>query len=260
MRSGSGFAPLVLVFLLAGLPFATAEGQQTSTFSGTLVRRDSTPVHSARVQLSRVERAVLTDGNGRFTFAELLPGRYQVSIAVIGIPPVSMEIVLAPGESYHTRIVLSDEPQRLGDIIVSEPERPTATERRLEGFERRRRRGLGVFLTAEDLARRNPRVLSDALVNINGTRLMERGSGKVVISSRGLVPQQVQGGKVAAPCILRLVLDGQTLPAGTSVDEVQPEEVAGIEIYPGSASLPVELAHFQEDSWCGAVVIWTKGG
>lgn len=260
MRAGSGFAPPVLAFLLAGLPFATAEGQQTSSFSGTIVRRDSTPVPSARVRLSRVERAMETDRNGRFVFSELVPGRYEVTIAVIGIPPVSMEIVLAPGEAYHTRIVLSDDPQRLGDIIVSEPARPTSTEQRLEGFERRRRRGLGVFLTADDLARRNPRVLSDALVNINGTRLMDRGSGKVVISSRGLIPQQVQGGKVAAPCILRLVLDGQTLPAGTSVDEVKPEEVAGIEIYPGAASLPVELGHFQEDSWCGAVVIWTKGG
>jgi hypothetical protein len=70
----------------------------------------------------------------------------------------------------------------------------------------------------------------------------------------------VQGGKVAAPCILRLVLDGLALPAGTSVDEVKPEEVAGIEIYTGPASMPVELAHFQEDSWCGTVVIWTKGG
>jgi hypothetical protein len=117
-----------------------------------------------------------------------------------------------------------------------------------------------VFLTAADLERRNPRVLSDALVNINGTRLMDRGKGKVLISARGLAPSTQGGAMTAAPCMLRLVIDGMSLPAGTSVDEIKPEEVAGIEIYAGAASMPVELAHFQEDSWCGAVLVWTRGG
>jgi hypothetical protein len=243
----------------ARAPLALA--QQTASYSGTLVRRDSTPVVSAKVRLVRVERVTVTDDSGRFVFQNVLPGRYEVSILPPGSPPVSMEVVLAPGEEYHTRIVLAEEPQRLQDITVSTgAERRDATSRRLEAFERRRRRGLGTFLTADDLARRNPRVLSDALVNINGTRVMERGRGKVLISSRGLAPTLTAGSVQAGPCILRLIIDGVSLPGGTSVDEIKPEEVAGIEIYAGAAQLPVELAHFQEDTWCGAVVVWTRGG
>ncbi|HEX9895695.1 MAG TPA: carboxypeptidase regulatory-like domain-containing protein [Gemmatimonadales bacterium] len=258
----SPFAATALVAVLAGsVPLVSGATQSPASYSGTLVRRDSTPVVSARVRLSGVERVALTSDSGRFEFRDLLPGRYDVSILAPGSPPVSMQVVLAPGESYHTRIVLAEEPQRLQDITVSTAgARPSATERRLEGFERRRRRGLGVFLTAADLARRNPRVLSDALVNINGTRLMDRGRGKVLISARGMIPTAYGGGMVAAPCMLRVVIDGMSLPTGLSVDEVKPEDIAGIEIYPGSASMPVELAHFQEDSWCGAVVIWTRGG
>ena len=50
------------------------------------------------------------------------------------------------------------------------------------------------------------------------------------------------------------------MPAGTSLDNVTPNEVAGMEIYAGPSSTPVELAHYQEDTWCGAIMIWTKGG
>ena len=69
-----------------------------------------------------------------------------------------------------------------------------------------------------------------------------------------------QGGKTAAPCILRVIVDGMAMPAGTSLDNVTPNEVAGMEIYAGPSSTPVELAHYQEDTWCGAIMIWTKGG
>ena len=249
------------VMLWPGIAASPLAAQQQSSYSGTLVRRDSTPVRSAKVRLSRVERSLVTDDSGKFEFRELLPGRYEVSIIPPGSPLVAMEVVLAPGESYHTRIVLAEEPQRLQDITVSTgADRADATTRRLEGFERRRGRGLGVFLTAVDLERRSPRVLSDALVNINGTRLMERGKGKVLISARGLAPSSQGGAMSAAPCMLRLIVDGMSLPAGTSVDEIKPEDVAGIEIYVGAATLPVELAHFQEDSWCGAVLVWTRGG
>ena len=80
------------------------------------------------------------------------------------------------------------------------------------------------------------------------------------IASRGMAPQAYQGGKTAAPCILRLIVDGMAMPAGSSIDNITPNEVAGMEIYPGAASTPVELAHYQEDSWCGAILVWTKGG
>lgn len=86
------------------------------------------------------------------------------------------------------------------------------------------------------------------------------GNGKILISSRGLAPSYRDGLMTPAPCPLRLVIDGMPMPADTSVDEISPEDVGGIEIYAGAATLPMELAHFQEDDWCGAVLVWTRGG
>jgi hypothetical protein len=238
-----------------------AQGQNSATFAGTLVRRDSTAVVSAKIKLPLLDRVATTDDSGHFELRNLPAGKHELTVWAPGAAPVSMELVLLSGESYNMRIVLADDAQQLKEITVSAPkEVRTATARRLEGFEQRRRRGNGVFLTAADIERRNPRLLSDALVAINGIQLMTRGSGKVAIASRGPAPQAYQGGKTAAPCMLRIIVDGMAMPAGTSIDNVTPNEVAGMEIYSGPSSTPVELAHYQEDSWCGAILIWTKGG
>lgn len=251
---------IVPVFLTLVCSLA-AEGQNTATFTGTLVRRDSTPVATAKIRLAALERTAITDDSGHFELRNVPAGRHQVTVSTPGAVPASMEVVLLAGETYDIRIVLADDIQQLKEITVSAPREPRdATSRRLEGFERRRKRGLGTFLTAKDIERRNPRLLSDALVAINGLQLMTRGSGKVAISTRGMAPQAYQGGKTAAPCIMRVIVDGMALPAGSTMDNVSPNEVAGIEIYTGAASLPVELAHYQEDTWCGAIMIWTKGG
>lgn len=250
---------VVLAMSLAGA--IPAAGQAPAQLSGVLVRRDSSVVVSARVRLVRLDRAMLTDDQGRFLFRDVAPGRYELSILAPGGAPVSMEVVLLPGEEYHTRIVFAEEAQRLQDITVAAEGPPRdATSRRLEAFNRRRQRGLGVFLTRADIERRQPRLLSDALAGVQSIRLMERGSGKVVIAARGLQPVARTGGYMAAPCMLRLVIDGMPQAVGASLDQVSPHEVAGIEIYPGAASMPVEFAHFQEDSWCGVVAIWTRGG
>ena len=255
-------AAVVLVLGAMLLAPAVAEfpltAQQVANYSGTLVRRDSTPVRSAKIRLSGVERSLVTDDSGRYEFRERVPGRYTVSITPPGVPPVSLEVVLAPGESHHTRIVLEDVQQFQN--ISPGAEGTVATTSRLEMFERRRKRGQGVFLTAADLARRNPRVLSDALVNINGTQLVMGGNGKILISARGVATGYRDGLLTPTQCALRLVIDGMAMPAGTSVDEISPEDVAGIEIYAGAATLPMELMHFQEDNWCGAVLVWTRGG
>lgn len=249
-------AALVLPLKLEG-----AAAQTAAIYAGVLVRRDSTPVPSARIRLMPVDRRQTTDERGRFEFRDVLPGRYTVMVTAPNGPPVSHEVVLLPGEHHQTRIVLADEPQRLAEITVAADSAPlTATDRRLDAFNRRRKRGHGVFLTAADIARRNPRLLSDALVAVQTIRIMERGSGKVAIAARSLVPVRTAGGIAAAPCILRLVIDGQAFPAGTSLDMVPPHEVAGMEIYGGAATMPVEFAHYQEDTWCGVIAIWTRGG
>lgn len=249
--------PALLALLL--LVAAPVTAQITSTYAGTLVRRDSTPVVRAEVRLPSLGRTTVTDPAGRFVFTALPPGTYRVRIEATGLRAVMFEVVLLPGEEYRARIILEEGVQQLAEIAVAAP-RPDANARRLEAFQRRRQRGLGVFLTTEDLERRQPRVLSDALVHVLGIRVTERSGGRILVSSRGLAPARVDGGLSAGPCILRVVVDGAMLPAGHTVDYVPPREILAVELYPGPATMPVEFAHWSEDAWCGLIAIWTRGG
>jgi hypothetical protein len=63
---------------------------------------------------------------------------------------------------------------------------------------------------------------------------------------------------VVVPCVMRVALDGQLLPAGTSLDLVTPSALAAIEIYPGPATIPVEFAGMARDIGCGLIVLWTR--
>src|SRR5580765_6290935 len=158
--------PLLLLTLGWSL---TAAAQNHATFAGRLVRRDSSPVATAKIKLPQLERTATTDDSGHFQISNVPAGTHQVTVWAPGAAPVSLEVVLLAGETYNMRIVLADDVQQLQEITVSAPNPAMdATARRLEGFEQRRKRGLGVFLTAKDIERRNPRLLSDALVAING--------------------------------------------------------------------------------------------
>jgi hypothetical protein len=50
------------------------------------------------------------------------------------------------------------------------------------------------------------------------------------------------------------------MPTEFSVDEIRPEDIMGIEIYQGAATMPAEFSSVQHDAPCGLVMIWTKVG
>ena len=50
------------------------------------------------------------------------------------------------------------------------------------------------------------------------------------------------------------------MPPDFSVDEIRPEEILGIEVYLGAATIPAEFSSVQHDAPCGIIMIWTKSG
>ena len=58
----------------------TAAGQSTSTFAGNLVRRDSSPVITAKIKLPVLERTATTDTLGHFQLNNVPAGRHQVTV------------------------------------------------------------------------------------------------------------------------------------------------------------------------------------
>lgn len=56
------------------------------------------------------------------------------------------------------------------------------------------------------------------------------------------------------------MVDGIIVPALSSIDNIVPKEVHGVELYLGAARVPVELAGTRTDNWCGVIAIWTRDG
>ena len=78
--------------------------QPLGTISGTVVDQTGAPVPRARVKLSREDQSaiqeVLSDSDGRFTFAQVAPGPFGIAIDSAGFATQATTGILRSGESY----------------------------------------------------------------------------------------------------------------------------------------------------------------
>lgn len=102
------FAGLGLTVLLGGVP-AHAQVQQpnqrlSGSVSGTIIDQNGTAVDGARIRLAREDQSpnqeLLTGEEGRFWFADVAPGAFQLSITAPGFAPQTYSGVLGSGENY----------------------------------------------------------------------------------------------------------------------------------------------------------------
>jgi hypothetical protein len=82
----------------------------SASIAGTVRDEDGVALPGARVTLvppnNRLEREATSDSTGVFTFSELVPGVYRLTISKVGLDrPVTAEVVLAAGERRELPIV-----------------------------------------------------------------------------------------------------------------------------------------------------------
>ncbi|MCU1320486.1 MAG: hypothetical protein JWM43_135 [Acidobacteriaceae bacterium] len=83
----------------------------TSTLTGTVVDSNGAAITSARILLTRAEQSAsssnpapivtLSGGDGRFTFSNLPPGAYQLTVVAVRFTTRQTPITLHPGESLE---------------------------------------------------------------------------------------------------------------------------------------------------------------
>lgn len=132
----------------------------------------------------------------------------------------------------------------------------------LDGFRRRLRTGMGVYITRDQVEARKPGQVTDLLREVPGLTVTGSGTGSrpVVQVGRGL----------ASNCATQIFVDGFLMnrrvfgmrgapPADFRIDDVvTPASVEGIEIYRGLATIPAEFLN--PDAECGVIAIWTRRG
>lgn len=209
----------------------------------------------------------LTDSTGAFQMATR-SGPLVAHFVRLGFRPDS--IAATVGE-FPLRVAMVAGTATIASALAPVVVRDSAAK---NAFERRaQRRNGGSFIKAEDIAKQKPVRTSDLFRSLPGVRIDDSSGVTQLVSLRG-TRQSPEGGRSvilgrdtlrtpssnASKCVLRLALDGHLMPADFSINDVRPEEVMGIEVYLGPATIPVEFSSVQHDAPCGLVMVWTKVG
>jgi hypothetical protein len=216
-----------------------------ATLRGRVLSRSrAEPVEQAFVFLLGNGKGGMTDAEGRFSINDVAPGVDTVQVRYFGFEPSTTVVDLQPGHITDATLLISNTVLEVADLTVEV--RRTLTGK-LVGFEERRMKGLGDFITPQQIERRQPRVPSDML----------RGIAGVVVGSERLGQTDVyfaKGGS-AGRCLPTIWLDGQPM-RGMNIDEITASDLLAIELYSGATQMPAQWA----SNSCGLIIVWTKEG
>ena len=219
----------------------------TATFTGRVVSAmTGGPLESARVVLTSSGRGAFTDERGVFTMDDVAPGRDTVEVGLMGFARERVPLTLKPGHVTRVTLMLSETVLRVENITV-EVERRTEIGK-LSGFYRRMRRGLGVFVTPEEIEERAARHTSDYLRGVAGVSVGAQRLGGASVRITRHAP---------TGCRPTYYLDG-VANRSLDLDDLSRDDVLAIEVYRGPSETPPRFSF--GGSSCGTIVIWTREG
>lgn len=233
-------APLPLSAQESAAPDSTANlvGQVVSAMTGG-------PLPSARVVLKVANRGAVTDSSGQFALRDVPAGRDTVQVSLIGFAEEQVPLTLKADRTTRVTFLLSETVLKVEDITVEVERERTG---KLAGFEDRRRRGFGHFITPEEIEERNPQQTSDLLRGVPGVSVgpSRLGGAKVRITRQPV-----------GNCDVTYWVDGQPL-SNYNIDEMNRDDVLAMEIYRGPSETPQRFKW--RNTGCGTIVIWTREG
>ena len=236
---------LLLAVALVAPANATAQVEDTlATLRGRVLSRAlAEPVEQAFVLLLGSGKGSMTDAEGRFAIDAVRPGQDSVQVRYFGFEPTTTTVDLEPGHITEVTLLVSNAVLEVADLRVEVRRTYTG---KLRGFEERRRKGFGEFVTPQAIERRQPRVTSDMLRGIAGLAVGAEQMGKTeVYFTKGT------GGR----CYPTIWLDGQPI-YDISIDEIAASDLLAIELYAGATQMPPQWAR----NSCGLIMVWTKEG
>jgi hypothetical protein len=235
-------------------------GTGRAPLRGVVVSDAGKPVAGAQVGILDGP-STRTNAAGEFALSDVPTGTQTISARSIGFVPDRHPVdVLADDEPL--RVVLAPAKITLDTVKVA------ATSLRaiyMAEFEQRRQTGTGRYITQDDVARRKPVVTSDLFRNVPGVYLLQTRSFDGFTEKR-----LAMRGTYEDRCSPAIYIDRRymsDISADDIDDWVQPEEVAGIEVY-AMTEVPPQfdrgmaggVVRGSSDSVqrCGSIVIWTK--
>lgn len=219
-----------------------------STLTGVVRNEAGEPLSGAQVMVWGSGNTTTTRDNGRFAITGLPAGTQTVEVRYVGFVPKRAIVDLVSARSVATTITMSEHADVLDGMIVYGVDRQLAND--LEGFNQRRKLGFGHFITRADIEKKAPMRFTDLFRSSPGLRLVSTGGlDYTIVASHGST-----SGGVCRPLIY---INGVMLVNSEGLDMmIDPQEVAGIEIYNGVGETPPQFRGGLKGE-CGTIAVWT---
>lgn len=243
---------LVLALLAGASPLA-AQGR--SALAGVVISdRAGAPLPGATIRIQRAsgrDTTLVADAKGRFELRRLPAGSYWVTTQWQGITSPLLAIDLREGERFEAEFTVRAAAPELAaaeSVTVLPDLESRAAPVRTSTFEQRRLTGMGLYITQDQIERREAATLNDVLRNAQGVR--------ITCGREGCMPMLNRAPFGCAPAFY---IDDMAADARTATN-IRSTELHGIEIYEGLSQLPAELVRDRLRARCGVIAVWTRRG
>jgi TonB family protein len=154
-------------------------------------------------------------------------------------------VTIAAGRELKVDLELSPVPEQLAPVQINK--RAEAYDSRLAGFNARKTKHVGYFVTREKLDRMNSARFVDALREMPGVSMRTLRGGVITVSLRG------------ARCSPLFYMDGFPATSGAmDLGMIDLSGVEGIEVYAGMSSIPAEFMIVSGAENCGVIAVWSR--
>lgn len=217
--------------------------------TGTVIAIDGgRPLVGAVVGIKNGPQTRAND-RGQWTLSNVPPGSRTLEVRALGHVPVRRTVDVIEG-TLPIRVAMVTFKATLDTLKITAG---LSVNLDLQQFEQRRKtQGMGRFLTAADIAKRQPLETSQIFKNFAGLEVRRtmtvRGDTEVILM-KGVFEDQCQ------PTIFLNGTPMQNIEADILDNFVRPDKIIGIEVY-SPTSIPPQ---FQIGlSGCGSIVIWAR--
>ena len=224
--------------------------------TGTVLDTAQRPLAGAVVELIGFGQT-RTNASGLFRFAAVPAGTAVLHVAKIGLRPVTGVMDLAAGDSVDLDVTLGLAAQELPTVVVYDSSDIAPD---LTGFDRRRRNGMGHYITADDVAQSHATETAELLRTLPGLSINARGQVRSLRGKNNFIGTSCPDEGVV------VLIDGVVMAAdhnaltstetGFDINTIPPAVIRGIEVYLSPATTPQELVT-SRSSVCGTIAIWT---
>lgn len=237
--------------LPAGVAASDASGESASaqrarssaSLTGTVLDDKGKPLGGALVTIQGTGLSTSSGQDGRFVLSGLPAGTRTLEVRYVGFAPKQQAVDLFSEQTRSITVTLDERVELLHDVTVVGRRR-----RELSDFLARRDRGMGHFITREQIQKQHRPRFTDLFRAIPGVRVAPAfypDMDKIVFS---------QG--PAGACEPQVYIDGVLLVGGAYLNTlVRPNDVAAIEVYKASEA-PVQY----QTGGCGTILIWLGPG